>query len=290
MIMTLNTSLPIGVFDSGMGGLTVLRELIRELPHESFLYLGDTARLPYGTKSQITVLRYASAMAELLVERGIKLLVIACNTATAAALPHLQKQFPRLPIVGVVEPGVRAALQATSTEQIALLATESTINSGIYQSTIQALNPCIQLITQPAGLLVALAEEGFAEDSIGALVVKKYLAPIIERSIHCDTLILGCTHFPVFLKVIQEHVSDKITVVNSAEATAKVVVYQLKKLELNSNCNVQPTHHYLVTDLPDRFCRLAKIFSGYDIHSSSVELVDHQELAVESNSGILNDG
>ena len=269
----INTALPIGVFDSGMGGLTVLRELVNHLPNESFLYLGDTARLPYGTKSQETVVRYASQMASLLVTQGIKLLVLACNTASTAALPYLQKQFPDIPIIGVVESGARAAVNATKNNKVALLATETTIQSGIYQSTLRSLNPAIAIITQTCGLFVALAEEGCINNDIALLVTQKYLEPVINNHHHCDSVILGCTHFPVFMQSFSTILGAKINIINSARATAKTVKLIAKKMNLEGMTS-QPTVSFFVTDSPQRFIRVGEIFFGRCINPKTVQLID----------------
>lgn len=283
--------LPIGLFDSGMGGLTVLHELINQLPNESFLYLGDTARLPYGTKSQATVLHYAKHMTELLINRGIKLLVIACNTATAAALPELQRLHPELPIIGVVEPGAQAAIAATNNNHIALLATETTIHSGVYQSALTALSPKVTISTQPCGLFVALAEEGCLDDEITESAVKKYLSPLIGSPNQCDTVILGCTHFPALINPIKRFLGDSIQVINSAKATAEVVFDTLKQLNMITTQDMPPTQHFLVTDLPTRFQRLGEIFLQHPIEDTTIELVDHHqtkkaqdELAITTNT------
>lgn len=269
----INTALPIGVFDSGMGGLTVLRELVNHLPNESFLYLGDTARLPYGTKSQETIVRYALQMVSLLIAQGIKLLVLACNTASAAALPYLQKQFPDIPIIGVVEPGARAAVNATKNNKVALLATETTIQSGIYQSTLRSLNPAIGIITQTCGLFVALAEEGCISDDIALLIIQKHLKPIINNRHHCDSVLLGCTHFPVFMQAFSTILGTGVNIINSATATAKAVKLITKKMNLES-MTPQPTISFFVTDLPQRFIRVGKIFFGQCINPETVQLID----------------
>lgn len=269
-----NTALPIGVFDSGMGGLTVLRELVKHLPNESFLYLGDTARLPYGTKSQQTVVRYALQMASLLVAQGIKLLVLACNTASTAALTYLQRQFPNIPIIGVVEPGARAAVNATKNNKVALLATETTIQSGIYQSMIRSLNPAIAIITQTCGLFVALAEEGCINDDIALLVTQKYLEPVINSHHHCDSVILGCTHFPVFMQSLSTILGAGVNVINSARATAKAVKLVAKKMNLEGMTTSQPTISFFVTDSPQRFIRVGEIFFGRCINPKTVQLID----------------
>lgn len=265
--------LPIGIFDSGMGGLTVLHELINACPTEHFIYLGDTARLPYGTKSQETVLHYAVSMATLLVKRGIKLLVVACNTATAAALPQLKLLFPDLPIVGVIEPGARAAIQASKNKQIALLATETTIRSEVYQQTLLSIDPSVNISTRACGLFVALAEEGCTDDAIAVAAVEKYLSPLLQAGMHCDTVILGCTHFPVLMDPIRRFLGKSTQVINSAFETAAVVADLLSQLQLKANSSSRHCD-FLVTDLPERFARLGKLFLHHEIDLASVELVD----------------
>ena len=188
------SSLAIGVFDSGMGGLTVLRSLKRLLPEESFLYLGDTARLPYGTKSQDTVKQYAVQMARLLVERRIKALVIACNTATTAALPHLQALLPDIPVLGVLAPGAQSAVSATQNQRVMVFATETTIAAGAYQRLITQQLPAARVSAKACSVLVALAEEGMVNNAIARAALEHYLQDRQDE----DTVLLGCTHFPVF--------------------------------------------------------------------------------------------
>ncbi len=262
--------LPIGVFDSGMGGLTVLNELVKRLPQESFIYLGDTARLPYGTKSKDTVLRYGEQMASLLVKQHIKMLVVACNTATAYALPHLQALYPDMPVLGVIEPGAMAAVAAS--DNIAVLATEATIASNIYPHTIQQLAPQTKVISQACGLFVALAEEGCVNDEVAYAVIRKYLQSLVEQDIHC--FLLGCTHFPLLTQPIQEFVGQDSLVVSSAEATANYVTAKLQQLHLQGD-NQRPVIHYLVTDLPERFLRIGPLFLEHAIKPQNVSLVDH---------------
>lgn len=268
---------PIGLFDSGMGGLTVLSALQKQLPNESFHYLGDTARLPYGTKSHDTVIHYAIAMTKQLVAQNIKMLVVACNTATTAALPTLQSLYPDLPIIGVVEPGARAAVKATNNNHIAILATETTIASEIYQQTLLSLSPGLRLVTQPCGLFVALAEEGCVDDDIARSAVKKYLLPVINHDYECDTLILGCTHFPVLKKPIQAILGEGIHLIDSAKATADTVRDKLQTLNLLNQGNQAGETKFYVTDLPERFIRVGKLFLGKTIANESVQLIDgHQ--------------
>ena len=274
MTLTSTNRSAIGVFDSGMGGLTVLHELMNHLPNESFIYLGDTARLPYGTKSVDTVKQYALQMAHLLVDLNIKLLVIACNTATTSALSYLQREFPWLPIIGVVEPSARAASQATRNKKIALLATETTIRSQGYQALLHQLDPELEIIPQSCGLFVALAEEGSINDEIALATCQKYLTPLLSHGKPCDTVILGCTHFPVFTPTIERLLGPEVHIINSAKATAAVVQTLLDNQSLNAPANQLATQTFLVTDLPERFLRIGQTFLGHAINADHVILVD----------------
>jgi len=267
----MNTSqLAIGVFDSGMGGLTVLRSLRAALPQESFVYLGDTARLPYGTKSQSTVQQYAVQMARLLVERRIKALVIACNTATTAALPHLQALMPDLPILGVVSPGAAAAVAATKNHRIAVLATETTIAANAYQQLIRAQLPNVSIHGRACSVLVALAEEGMVDNAIAREALQHYLSDVVDE----DTILLGCTHFPVFKPLLKTLLPASVNVVDSADATAMVLKQLLTdKTLLNSSTSLGSTS-YLVTDSVKRFQSVGHIFLGEELAFSDIELVD----------------
>ncbi|MHA7840760.1 MAG: glutamate racemase [Gammaproteobacteria bacterium] len=278
IIKTAVANQPIGIFDSGMGGLTVLRALKKRLPQESFIYLGDTARLPYGTKSPETVINYASKMADILIKYDIKLLVVACNTATTVALPFLQKKYPTLSVMGVVEPGVQAAIKATTSHQYALLATETTIKSEVYQNKIYQADPHAHIITQPCGLFVALAEENSVDDDVAYAAVKKYITPIINHSPQRDCVILGCTHFPVLIKPIRALLGDHIHIIDSAEATATAVAdwLTMSKLDQHTN-NEKSILKFLVTDSPERFVRISKVFFG--------EPIDNIELINVENNG-----
>ncbi len=271
---------PIGVFDSGMGGLTVLRALKAHLPHESFVYLGDTARLPYGTKSQQTVINYALKMTDILLSYDIKLLVVACNTATTAALPLLQKVHPELPVLGVVDPGVNAAVAATPNHHYALLATETTLNSEVYQQKIYAKDPAACIISQACGLFVALAEENSIADDVARAAVKKYLSPLLMATPKIDSLILGCTHFPVLIETIREFIGPDINIINSAEATAWAVEEILLQAELSHKASTsQQRLSFLVTDLPERFTRVGEVFLGEVIEQVDVVSVKQHGLS-----------
>lgn len=262
--------LPIGVFDSGMGGLTVLRALRDRLPHESFIYLGDTARLPYGTKSQDTVRQYAMQMARILVERRIKALVIACNTATTAALSHLQTMLPEIPVVGVIDPGASAAVAATQNHRLLVLGTETTVASRAYQTLIQASLPEAYVQARASSLLVALAEEGMVHNHIARAAVEHYLSERVDE----DTVLLGCTHFPVFKPLLRELLPNHVRVVDSADATANVVKQALIDIHGLNEKTSQNKTHYLVTDSVARFAAVGAIFLGEPLNIQDIELVD----------------
>ncbi|MDF1757397.1 MAG: glutamate racemase [Legionellaceae bacterium] len=263
--------LAIGVFDSGMGGLTVLRALQELLPQESFVYLGDTARLPYGTKSVDTVQQYAMQMAKLLVERQIKALVIACNTATTAALSHLQSLMLDLPILGVVSPGANAAISATKNQHISVLATETTIAANAYQNIIHQTLPNAKISARACSVLVALAEEGMVDNAIAREAFRHYLADISGE----DTILLGCTHFPVFKPLLRNMLADDIAIVDSADATALALKELLTREGLlNSNKTTSSSTAYLVTDSVSRFQSVGEIFIQKELRRCDIELVD----------------
>ena len=258
-----NNNGAIGVFDSGVGGLTVFREIARVLPHEPLVYLGDSARVPYGTKSPATVVRYSLEAARHLMSRNVKMLVVACNTATAAALPILKEQLP-IPVIGVVEPGARAAVERTS-GVVGVIATEGTVRSKAYTNAIRALDPDIEVIESAAPLFVPLAEEGWANTHVAREVAEIYLEPLIDAGI--DTLVLGCTHYPILRGTIEQVVGDLVQIVDSAETTAQVVKESLTR----TNSVANPEHHFLVTDAEERFRRIAGEFLEREI--TSLELV-----------------
>jgi glutamate racemase len=264
------TERPIGVFDSGVGGLTVLRALTEHLPHEDFLYLGDTARLPYGTKSAETVARYSVRAAEALVQREIKALVVACNTASASSLPALRERFPTLPVVGVIEPGARAACEATTTGRIAVLATEGTVKGGAYQRAIEALKPDAHVTQIACQIFVALAEEGWSEGEAVDAVTDRYLAHLDAR---VDTVVLGCTHFPLLSEAIARRLGAHRRVVDSAETTARAVQRTLATRQLTRTTRGGQVR-LLATDSPERFARVGPRFLGSSIAARAVEVID----------------
>ena len=270
---------PIGVFDSGMGGLTVMRALMARLPQESFVYLGDTARLPYGSKSADTVTRYAVQCAEAVAARGIKLLVVACNTASAVALPVLKSALAPIPVIGVIEPGAEAALAAAPSGRIAVIATEGTVNGGAYARAIHARNANARVTQRPCPLFVALAEEGLTHGTIPELVAKRYLEPLFAGTEKPECLVLGCTHFPVLSEVIARAVGPDVALVDSAATTAEAVARLLAERGLAHTGAAKPPR-FLATDSPERFARVGQIFLGAKIDPNAVELVDLQNLKI----------
>ena len=270
-----SASSPIGVFDSGIGGLTVLRSLRQILPRESYIYLGDTARLPYGTKSGDTITRYAVQAASHLAAHGIKLLVVACNTASAFALPQLQAAFPHIAVIGVIEPGAERACAETLTGRVAVLCTESTARSGAYQAAIARRAPDMITSAIPCALLVSLAEEGLVEGPVPLAIVRRYLEPILDDPrLGPDTLVLGCTHFPLLRGCIGEVAGPHITLVDSGETTAAHVAMRLRADGLLTSSARDGSLRLLATDGPERFARLAGTFLGHEIGAAAVELVD----------------
>jgi glutamate racemase len=266
-------STAIGIFDSGMGGLTVMRALVQRLPQEQFLYLGDTARLPYGTKSADTVRRYALQAAHALTARGVKLVVIACNTASVS-LPALQEALSPLPVIGVIEPGAEAALKAAPSGPIAVIATEGTVKGGAYVRAIHALSSA-PVAQQACPLFVPMAEEGLTEGPIAEAVAHRYLDPLMARLPKPKALVLGCTHFPALKKVIAEVVGPAVILVDSAATAAEAVARLLDERGLASGAKAGE-HRFFVTDAPDRFARVGEIFFGTPIDPGAVEQVDLQ--------------
>ncbi len=265
-----NQAAPIGVFDSGMGGLTVLKALQMFMPGESFLYLGDTARLPYGSKSPQTVQRYALQAAQILVDRGVRALVVACNTASAFALDELRSRYPSLPVFGVIAPGAEAVVEHQHSGAVLVLATESTVAGGAYQREILAHRSSLSVHARPCPLLVALAEEGEHRGDFCRSVLRHYLHGFAEGGSIAQplTVLLGCTHFPVFREPLRQMLGDgNIRIVDSAETTARVVSNALTTSE-----NGAGEVHLLATDGVARFRRVGRHFLGTAI--DAVELVD----------------
>jgi glutamate racemase len=265
---------PIGIFDSGMGGLTVMRALVRRLPNERFVYLGDTARLPYGTKSADTVRRYALQAAQALVARGVKMIVVACNTASVS-LGALQEALAPLPVMGVIAPGAHAALAKAPCGPIAVIATEGTVKGGAYVNAIHAASPA-PVVQQACPLFVPLAEEGLTDGAIVEAVAHGYLDPLLARMPRPKALVLGCTHFPVLRDVIARVAGDDVILIDSAAAAAEAAADLLAERGLARQGGARETNRFLATDAPDRFARIGEIFLGQPIDPGTVELVDLQ--------------
>ena len=257
---------PIGVFDSGVGGLTVVAALQRLLPRESILYLGDTARLPYGTKSPQTVLAYSRKNVDFLVGRGVKAVVVACNTASAVTIGALQ---PPVPLWGVLQPGAARAA-AASRGKVGIIATESTIDSNAYGRELMRLRPDLEVVSQACPLFVPLVEEGWHDDPVAREVARRYLDPLRQHGV--DTLVLGCTHYPLLRGVIAEVMGPAVTLVDSAAAIAEVVAADLLRHELARAGQSAPEHHFCVTDAGARFARIGARFLGAE--ELSLEWVD----------------
>jgi len=249
----------------------VLRALMGELPGEDFLYLGDTARLPYGTKSPETVARYSVRAAEALESRGIKALVVACNTASATSLPSLRERFPTLPVIGVIEPGAQAACEASASGRIAVLATEGTVRGGAYERAILALRPDAVVTQVSAQVFVALAEEGWSEGEAVDAVTERYLAHLDAR---VDTVVLGCTHFPLLAGAIAKQLGPTRRVVDSAATTARATARELAARNLAADSARTGTVHLLATDSPERFARVGARFLGSSIAEKRVQAID----------------
>lgn len=260
---------PIGVFDSGIGGLTVVKELINSLPGEDIMYLGDTARVPYGTKSGRTVIAYSHSNSEFLISKGVKLLVVACNTASSVSIPSLRAEFD-IPVIGVIEPGAKKAVSVTKTGKIGVIGTPSTINSGAYTSAIQNLHPNIEVISKACPLFVPLADEGWIEGEIIENIAEKYLAQMKETGI--DVLVLGCTHYPLLKNTIQKIMGDQITLVDSAQETASQIKSILTEKNLLNDENPKPIRNFYLTDVSDTFISVAGRFLGEKIEK--IEMVD----------------
>lgn len=280
-----SSQLPIGIFDSGVGGLTVYRALHERLPAERFIYLGDTARVPYGTKSLSTVERYAIENAKFLEAQRIKLLVVACNTASALALPAIGKAVD-VPVVGVIEPGARAAVKIASDKPIGVIATEATVQSGAYAKAIKAIDARIKVIERACPLFVPLAEEGWADSDVARSVAEQYLQDL--RNADLGALVLGCTHYPILRDLIGEVLGADVPLIDSGEAAAQQVRSLLESQQLRATQTTRELEerrlcddldHFYVTDAAERFAKVAERFLGMAPSVlEAVEVWGHDEL------------
>jgi glutamate racemase len=251
--------LPIGIFDSGVGGLTVFKEVITLLPHEDIIYLGDTARVPYGTRSPQTVIRYSQENTRFLLQQGIKLLVVACNTSSATSLPALKKKS-EIPVIGVIDPGARHASEVTQNKRVGVIGTEGTVKSQAYEQAIRTIDQKITVISRACPLFVPLAEEGWVDNEVARLTAESYLSPL--RGERIDTLVLGCTHYPLLEAVIREVMGDEVCLVNSAKETAKEVQRVLDEGKFANRGKRNGSYKYYVTDNARRFIKVGERFLG----------------------------
>ncbi len=253
-------SKPIGVFDSGIGGLTVVKEIIRVLPHEKIIYLGDTARVPYGTRGRDVITKFASELAHFLLKQGVKFLVVACNTISATCLKEIEKLSP-VPVIGVIKPAVDEAIRKTRNHKIGVIATRATVSSGVYEREIKKLDKQAQVVMQACPLFVPLAEEGSINHQVAKLIAEEYL--LVYKKTPVDTLILGCTHYPLLSNIIQKTAGEGVTLVDSARPTANALKALLKDKKLLSE-GQKITHRFFVTDAPERLTQTVTFF--FDHH------------------------
>ena len=259
---------PVGIFDSGIGGLTVAHAVMQHLPRESVTYFGDTARVPYGPKSPETVRRYSLEIASFLVEQQVKTLVVACNTATAHALAALRESLT-IPVIGVIEPGARAAVRATRNGHVGVIGTAGTIKSGAYERALRALEPSLRITARACPLFVPIVEEGWVEHEAARLIAREYLAPLLREEV--DTLVLGCTHYPLLKEVIADVLGPDVALIDSAEETARETALVLRDQCLTANGAVVPAHRFIASDDPLMFLQLGQRFLGDAIDSVEVK-------------------
>ena len=272
---------PIGIFDSGIGGLTVVKELIKLMPNENLVYFGDTARVPYGTRSTKLIKQYALEDAAFLEQFNIKLLIIACNTASAIAVDLLESSLT-IPVTGVIEPVVSAALSQSKNKRIGVIGTTATVNSQAYNRKIVQLKTDTKVYGQPCPLLVPLVEEGWIEDEITRLTIRKYLDPLLKEKI--DTIILGCTHFPVLKDLIQAEVGSDVTLIDSGQETAKVVQKMLEDMKIQAPIDSAGSFKCFVSDIPDKFDEVGTRFLGKPVINA--ERVDFDSFLIEKGEKI----
>ena len=259
---TPDRSQPIGVFDSGLGGLTVACEIFRILPNEDVIYFGDTGRTPYGPRSKDIIIQFPRQDANFLVEQNVKMIVVACNTATSQALETIRPDY-RVEMIGVIEPGAISAIRATRNGKIGIIGTLGTISSNAYPKMISQIDPKAKVFSMACPLFVHLVEEGYTDKEATYLIAKDYLDPFSSNGI--DTLILGCTHYPLLKHVIRKVLDERVILIDSAEETAQAVYRRLIQLDLMKDKSIHPVHKFYVSDLPERFHQIARNFLGEQI-------------------------
>ena len=262
---------PIGVFDSGLGGLTVLKEIIKVLPNENIVYFGDTARVPYGPRSKETIMEYTFQAINFLISKNVKAIVIACNTATARCLKEANEKY-NIPIIGVIEAGARTASYSTKNKIVGVIGTEGTVNSKAYDKEIKKIDNEIKIVSKACPLFVPIIEEGWADTEVAHLTAKEYLKELLEQDI--DSLVLGCTHYPILKKTIGDIVGENIKLVNPAKETAKDLSTILKQQNILRDKS-DATYEYYVSDIPEKFISIGQQFIKRDM--DDVEKIDIQK-------------
>ena len=269
--MNNKNSKPIGVFDSGIGGLTVVKRLGTTLPNENIIYFGDTARVPYGSKSNSTVIEYSIQNTNFLLGKDVKAIIVACNTASSVAIPELKSKFD-LPIIGMIEPGASMALQFSSNKKIGIIGTRATISNKAYSTEIKKMEPAANIYEKPCPLFVPFAEEGWLTHKATYEVAEEYLKELREHEI--DTLVLGCTHYPILADVIQEVMGNNVKLIDSGVASAEVIKNMLQKNNLLSESDGKGIQEFYVSDIPEKFREEAELFLGRpidDVHKVDLE-------------------
>lgn len=268
-----NKTSPIGIFDSGIGGLTVAKRIIAMLPNENIVYFGDTARVPYGTKSNDTVIEYSYQDAQFLINNNVKLIIVACNTASSIAINKLKKKFD-IPIIGMIEPGTNLAIETTKNGRIGVIGTDATISNKAYSSELNSVKKNLKIIEKPCPLFVPIAEEGWLDHEATKLIAKEYLQDLIDFRV--DTVILGCTHYPLLSGVIQEVMGDGVTLIDSGMAASLEVEDYLNGRGVRNDSNQLGTHQFYVSDLPSKFKSVAERFLGTEV--KHIEKIDIDSL------------
>lgn len=263
---------PIGVFDSGIGGLTVLKEIMNVLPSENIVYFGDTARVPYGSRSAETVTKYAFQSINFLLEKGVKAIVIACNTATARSLSIVQQKYD-IPIIGVIKAGVRTAMELTSSKIVGVIGTEGTVGSRAYELEMNSISSSVQVKGKACPLFVPIVEEGWHDTDVAEMIAHRYLDEL--RASGIDSLVLGCTHYPLLTDTIQKVVGEDIKIVNPAKETAMDLIDVLQKHNLLNESGKQPSYEYYVSDNPEKFTQVGEKFLNREI--DGIKLVEIQK-------------
>lgn len=268
-----NKTSPIGIFDSGIGGLTVAKRIIAMLPNENIVYFGDSARVPYGTKSNETVIEYSLQDAQFLISKNVKLIIVACNTASSIAINKLKEKF-NIPIIGMIEPGTQLALKSTKNGRIGVIGTDATINNKAYSSELNRIENNLEIIEKPCPLFVPIAEEGWLDHEATKLIAKEYLQDLIDFGV--DTVILGCTHYPLLSGVIQEVMGEDVTLIDSGMAASLEVEDYLNGRGVRNDSNQLGTLEFYVSDLPTKFKSVAERFLGTEV--KHIEKIDIDSL------------